>query len=124
MNEIIDGAWLACLHHPHPLSSPPLLEHSIDELGDREKERNGDGEREKERSGERKREKREYYADVILCNPPVPIHVHLAEKLQIPLQIWFPMPWSQVPPLSLFLSFFFPPFSSSFSLSFSFLSFE
>ena len=29
-----------------------------------------------------------YCPDVLLCNPPTLVHVHLAEKLQIPLQIW------------------------------------
>ena len=30
-----------------------------------------------------------YQPDVILANPPVMVHVHLAEKLCVPLQIWF-----------------------------------
>ena len=29
-----------------------------------------------------------YQPDVIISNPPVLVHVHLAEKLCVPLQIW------------------------------------
>jgi len=35
-----------------------------------------------------------YAPDVLICNPPCNTHVHLHEKLQIPLHIIFTMPWS------------------------------
>jgi len=35
-----------------------------------------------------------FVPDVIISNPPVAVHVHTAEKLHIPLQIMFTMPWS------------------------------
>eukprot|EP00008_Paramoeba_atlantica_P013238 CAMPEP_0201480104 /NCGR_PEP_ID=MMETSP0151_2-20130828/4663_1 /ASSEMBLY_ACC=CAM_ASM_000257 /TAXON_ID=200890 /ORGANISM="Paramoeba atlantica, Strain 621/1 / CCAP 1560/9" /LENGTH=1139 /DNA_ID=CAMNT_0047861861 /DNA_START=81 /DNA_END=3500 /DNA_ORIENTATION=- len=35
-----------------------------------------------------------YIPDVIISNPPVAVHTHTSEKLQIPLQIMFTMPWS------------------------------
>jgi hypothetical protein len=46
----------------------------------------------------------EYRPDVIVCNPPLPTHIHLAEKLHVPLQIWFPMPWTKVCVISLQIS--------------------
>jgi len=35
-----------------------------------------------------------YIPDIIISNPPVAVHVHVAEKLQVPLQIMFTMPWT------------------------------
>ena len=35
-----------------------------------------------------------YVPDVLIANPPVHCHVHIAEKLQCHLQIHFTMPWS------------------------------
>eukprot|EP00906_Rhabdomonas_costata_P004667 RCo006880 len=35
-----------------------------------------------------------YVPDVIISNPPVHAHIHIAEKLQVPLQIMFTMPWT------------------------------
>eukprot|EP01062_Namystynia_karyoxenos_P055238 TRINITY_DN45_c1_g1_i1.p1 TRINITY_DN45_c1_g1~~TRINITY_DN45_c1_g1_i1.p1 ORF type:complete len:2492 (+),score=644.75 TRINITY_DN45_c1_g1_i1:92-7567(+) len=32
--------------------------------------------------------------DVIVSNPPIQVHTHIAEKLHVPLQIHFTMPWS------------------------------
>eukprot|EP01006_Ploeotia_vitrea_P051690 TRINITY_DN67589_c1_g1_i1.p1 TRINITY_DN67589_c1_g1~~TRINITY_DN67589_c1_g1_i1.p1 ORF type:complete len:688 (-),score=58.50 TRINITY_DN67589_c1_g1_i1:131-1915(-) len=39
-------------------------------------------------------ETEEYHPDVLVSNPPVQVHVHIAEKLQIPVQIYFTMPWT------------------------------
>ncbi|KAJ1548038.1 hypothetical protein HK096_006636 [Nowakowskiella sp. JEL0078] len=36
-----------------------------------------------------------YVADAIIANPPSFGHIHIAEKLGIPLHIFFTMPWSQ-----------------------------
>eukprot|EP01064_Diplonema_japonicum_P006544 TRINITY_DN14391_c0_g1_i1.p1 TRINITY_DN14391_c0_g1~~TRINITY_DN14391_c0_g1_i1.p1 ORF type:complete len:2164 (+),score=284.35 TRINITY_DN14391_c0_g1_i1:37-6528(+) len=33
-------------------------------------------------------------SDVLISNPPVLVHAHIAEALHIPLQIFFTMPWS------------------------------
>eukprot|EP00026_Physarum_polycephalum_P004447 Phypoly_transcript_04466.p1 GENE.Phypoly_transcript_04466~~Phypoly_transcript_04466.p1 ORF type:complete len:692 (+),score=114.89 Phypoly_transcript_04466:68-2143(+) len=35
-----------------------------------------------------------FRAEVIISNPPVNVHVHLAQRLQVPLHIMFTMPWS------------------------------
>jgi len=35
-----------------------------------------------------------YKPDVLISNPPVNVHVHLMQKLQVPLYIMFTMPWS------------------------------
>jgi len=35
-----------------------------------------------------------FRADVIISNPPVNVHVHLAQRLQVPLFVMFTMPWS------------------------------
>jgi sterol 3beta-glucosyltransferase len=35
-----------------------------------------------------------FHPDVLISNPPVHVHVHLAQKLQVPLNIMFTMPWS------------------------------
>jgi hypothetical protein len=35
-----------------------------------------------------------FFPDVIISNPPVQIHVHIAAALQVPLFIMFTMPWS------------------------------
>mmetsp|Transcript_183 Transcript_183/g.516 ORF Transcript_183/g.516 Transcript_183/m.516 type:complete len:829 (+) Transcript_183:137-2623(+) len=35
-----------------------------------------------------------YRPDVVLTNPPSLVHVHLAEALSIPCQVWFTMPWT------------------------------
>lgn len=37
---------------------------------------------------------RPFIADAIIANPPSFAHVHIAEKLGIPLHIMFTMPWS------------------------------
>eukprot|EP01112_Ceratiomyxa_fruticulosa_P019037 TRINITY_DN6167_c0_g1_i1.p1 TRINITY_DN6167_c0_g1~~TRINITY_DN6167_c0_g1_i1.p1 ORF type:complete len:704 (-),score=129.97 TRINITY_DN6167_c0_g1_i1:139-2250(-) len=36
----------------------------------------------------------DFTPDVIISNPPVHVHVHLMQRLQIPLYIMFTMPWS------------------------------
>jgi sterol 3beta-glucosyltransferase len=36
----------------------------------------------------------DFRPDVLISNPPVHVHVHLAQKLQIPVYIMFTMPWS------------------------------
>eukprot|EP01059_Diplonema_ambulator_P016243 TRINITY_DN2760_c0_g1_i1.p1 TRINITY_DN2760_c0_g1~~TRINITY_DN2760_c0_g1_i1.p1 ORF type:complete len:2693 (+),score=805.41 TRINITY_DN2760_c0_g1_i1:108-8186(+) len=36
----------------------------------------------------------EYQPDVIIANPPVQCHVHIAERLQTHLQVHFTMPWT------------------------------
>jgi sterol 3beta-glucosyltransferase len=35
-----------------------------------------------------------FRADVIISNPPVNVHIHLAQRLQVPLHVMFTMPWS------------------------------
>ena len=35
-----------------------------------------------------------FLPEVLIANPPTQVHVHIAEALQIPLQIHFTMPWS------------------------------
>eukprot|EP00754_Rhynchopus_humris_P021844 Rhum_TRINITY_DN14764_c20_g1::Rhum_TRINITY_DN14764_c20_g1_i1::g.116186::m.116186 len=35
-----------------------------------------------------------FRADVLVANPPVHVHTHIAEALHIPLQVHFTMPWS------------------------------
>eukprot|EP01066_Platyproteum_vivax_P015078 Platyproteum_vivax@DN6708_c0_g1_i1.p1 len=36
----------------------------------------------------------EFQCDAIISNPPCFSHIHLAERLQVPLHIYFEMPWS------------------------------
>lgn len=35
-----------------------------------------------------------YHPDILICNPPILVHCQLAERLGIPLQLWFTMPWT------------------------------
>jgi len=35
-----------------------------------------------------------FKANVVISNPPVHVHVHLRERLQVPLHVMFTMPWS------------------------------
>eukprot|EP01065_Artemidia_motanka_P007964 TRINITY_DN13987_c0_g1_i1.p1 TRINITY_DN13987_c0_g1~~TRINITY_DN13987_c0_g1_i1.p1 ORF type:complete len:2752 (+),score=869.57 TRINITY_DN13987_c0_g1_i1:24-8279(+) len=35
-----------------------------------------------------------FVLDVIIANPPVQCHTHIAERLQVPVQVHFTMPWS------------------------------
>eukprot|EP01006_Ploeotia_vitrea_P026779 TRINITY_DN59726_c0_g1_i1.p1 TRINITY_DN59726_c0_g1~~TRINITY_DN59726_c0_g1_i1.p1 ORF type:complete len:784 (+),score=89.28 TRINITY_DN59726_c0_g1_i1:35-2386(+) len=35
-----------------------------------------------------------YRPDILISNPPVQVHVHVAQALQIPLRIFFTMPWT------------------------------
>ena len=42
-------------------------------------------------------EERPFVADAIIANPPSFAHVHIAEKLGIPLHVMFTMPYSHIP---------------------------
>lgn len=71
MAQIMDGAWRGCIE---PGNGLPEDVHVI--------------------RSRKEEDKRLFIADAIIANPPSYAHVHCAERLSIPLQLIFTMPWS------------------------------
>ncbi|KFY41168.1 hypothetical protein V494_03176 [Pseudogymnoascus sp. VKM F-4513 (FW-928)] len=74
MEEIVLGCWRACIEAGNGLGPAPKLEGGI--------------------NMDTNPTERPFIADAIIANPPSFAHVHIAEKLGIPLHIMFTMPWS------------------------------
>ncbi|RDA95504.1 hypothetical protein CP533_5459 [Ophiocordyceps camponoti-saundersi (nom. inval.)] len=81
IQDILLGCWRSCIE-PGDGSGPPLKPHPRNEPFDLSARLLGDGTLEP------------FVADVIIANPPSFAHVHVAEKLGIPLHMMFTMPWS------------------------------
>ncbi|RDA86396.1 hypothetical protein CP532_6471 [Ophiocordyceps camponoti-leonardi (nom. inval.)] len=81
IQDILLGCWRSCIE-PGDGSGPPLKPHPRNEPFDHLAGLPGDGTLEP------------FVADVIIANPPSFAHVHVAEKLGIPLHMMFTMPWS------------------------------
>ncbi|KAF7551394.1 hypothetical protein G7046_g7738 [Stylonectria norvegica] len=80
IQEILLGCWRSCIEAGDGLGPPPpphAKNEPLDTLqlpGDTSKE--------------------PFVADAIIANPPSFAHIHIAEKLGIPLHMMFTMPWS------------------------------
>jgi UDP:flavonoid glycosyltransferase YjiC (YdhE family) len=73
--EMLEGSWMACTHAGDGVNKIDLSAHAHDEdvllsLSP------------------------PFIADAIIANPPSYAHIHIAEKLAVPLHIMFTMPWS------------------------------
>ncbi|KUJ08881.1 UDP-Glycosyltransferase/glycogen phosphorylase [Mollisia scopiformis] len=82
MEEIVLGCWRSCIEAGDGLGAPPKKDDantSIFEAGINMDANPGD---------------RPFIADAIIANPPSFAHVHIAEKMGIPLHMMFTMPWS------------------------------
>ncbi|RDW84681.1 UDP-glycosyltransferase phosphorylase [Coleophoma cylindrospora] len=71
MAQIMDGAWRSCIESGNGLPEDANVVRTRKE-----------------------EDMRLFIADAIIANPPSYAHVHCAEKLSIPLQLIFTMPWS------------------------------
>ncbi|OBT44690.1 hypothetical protein VE00_04443 [Pseudogymnoascus sp. WSF 3629] len=74
MEEIVLGCWRACIEAGDGLGPAPRLEGGI--------------------NMDTNPTERPFIADAIIANPPSFAHVHVAEKLGVPLHMMFTMPWS------------------------------
>jgi len=82
IQEILLGCWRSCIEAGDGLGPPPkrhpkgqpLEEHEYDVPGNIPK--------------------KPFVADVIIANPPSFAHIHIAEKMGIPLHMMFTMPWT------------------------------
>ena len=72
MSQIIKGCWRSCFEAGDGTGSP---------VSDSTEENFGD-------------DVRPFICDAIIANPPSFAHVHIAEKLGVPLHLMFTMPWS------------------------------
>ncbi|PBP25882.1 UDP-Glycosyltransferase/glycogen phosphorylase [Diplocarpon rosae] len=83
MEEIVLGCWRSCIEAGNGLGAPPKTSSSTDNFGfdagiNMESNPND----------------RPFIADAIIANPPSFAHIHIAEKMGIPLHMMFTMPWS------------------------------
>jgi hypothetical protein len=76
MEAILLGCWRSCIEGGDGLSPPPPS-HKRDEPLDLSQGLPGD------------RHKKPFVADAIIANPPSFAHIHIAEKLGIPLHLMF-----------------------------------
>ncbi|KAK3693580.1 hypothetical protein B0T22DRAFT_421016 [Podospora appendiculata] len=81
IEQIILGCWRSCIEAGNGLGPPPR-QHRADEPLDERNLVAGDP------------QERPFVADAIIANPPSFAHIHIAEKLGIPLHMTFTMPWS------------------------------
>ncbi|KAH7321377.1 family 1 glycosyltransferase [Stachybotrys elegans] len=79
--DMLLGCWRSCIEAGNGLGPPPKP-HGRDEPLDLHAGLPGDENEEP------------FVADAIIANPPSFAHVHVAEKLGIPLHMMFTMPWS------------------------------
>lgn len=85
IEEIVLGCWRSCIEAGDGLGPPPETHQPADlplELDDSHLTLPGDP-----------REK-PFVADAIIANPPSFAHIHIAEKMGIPLHMMFTMPWT------------------------------
>lgn len=76
MEEILMGCWRSCIEPGNGLGPPPDT-HARDEPLDLRHGLSGNG------------GSRPFVADAIIANPPGFAHIHIAEKLGIPLHMMF-----------------------------------
>ncbi|KAF6826594.1 glucosyl glucuronosyl [Colletotrichum musicola] len=81
MQEILLGCWRSCIEAGDGLGPPPKP-HSRDEPLDAAMGMPGDP------------SQKPFVADAIIANPPSFAHIHIAEKMGIPLHLMFTMPWT------------------------------
>ncbi|KAH8899439.1 UDP-Glycosyltransferase/glycogen phosphorylase [Thozetella sp. PMI_491] len=81
IEQILLGCWRSCIEAGDG-TGPPPLRHKTDEPVDETYSLPGNP------------NQRPFVADAIIANPPSFAHVHIAEKLGIPLHMMFTMPWS------------------------------
>ncbi|KAK3329728.1 glycosyltransferase family 28 domain-containing protein [Apodospora peruviana] len=83
IEQIIMGCWRSCIEAGNGLGAPPRR-HRPDEPVDERLFNN-------ELSGGAEKP---FVADAIIANPPSFAHIHIAEKMGIPMHMMFTMPWS------------------------------
>ncbi|PHH67103.1 hypothetical protein CDD81_4498 [Ophiocordyceps australis] len=81
IQDMILGCWRSCIEAGNGLGPPPTP-HGRNEPLDLSAGMPGDG------------SQQPFVADAIIANPPSFAHIHVAEKLGIPLHMMFTMPWS------------------------------
>jgi UDP:flavonoid glycosyltransferase YjiC (YdhE family) len=81
IEEIILGCWRSCIEAGNGLG-PPIQPHKAGEAMDESFELPGNP------------NDKPFVADAIIANPPSFAHIHIAEKLGLPLHMMFTMPWS------------------------------
>ncbi|KAL2020724.1 hypothetical protein VTK56DRAFT_8024 [Thermocarpiscus australiensis] len=81
IQEILMGCWRSCIEAGDGMGVPPP-QHSRGEPVDERYVLPGDT------------RNRPFVADAIIANPPSFAHIHIAEKLGIPLHMMFTMPWT------------------------------
>ncbi|KAL2136272.1 hypothetical protein VTI74DRAFT_4507 [Chaetomium olivicolor] len=81
IEEILMGCWRSCIEAGDGMGAAPP-QHRRDEPVDERFVLPGDP------------RNRPFVADAIIANPPSFAHIHLAEKLGIPLHMMFTMPWT------------------------------
>lgn len=82
IEEIVLGCWRSCIEAGDGLGPPPEPHQSGEPLTDIDFHLSGNP------------ENQPFVADAIIANPPSFAHIHIAEKMGIPLHIMFTMPWS------------------------------
>ncbi|KAI1496357.1 hypothetical protein F5X99DRAFT_74373 [Biscogniauxia marginata] len=84
IEEIIMGCWRSCIETGDGLGPPPRF-------GRRERENDGPPATPPATGDSRHKP---FVADAIIANPPSFAHIHVAEKIGVPLHLMFTMPWS------------------------------
>ncbi|ESZ99059.1 glycosyltransferase family 1 protein [Sclerotinia borealis F-4128] len=83
MEEIVLGCWRSCIEAGDGLGPAPVKSESQVSLG-----------LEAGINMDTNPSDKPFVADAIIANPPSFAHIHIAEKLGIPLHMMFTMPWS------------------------------
>ncbi|ROW07820.1 hypothetical protein VMCG_03372 [Cytospora schulzeri] len=81
IEQIVLGCWRSCMEAGDGRGPPPETNQSSEPIGN-DYSLPGDP------------ENKPFVADAIIANPPSFAHIHIAEKMGIPLHIMFTMPWS------------------------------
>lgn len=81
IEQIVLGCWRSCMEAGDGRGPPPATDQSSEPLGD-DFSLPGDP------------ANKPFVADAIIANPPSFAHIHIAEKMGIPLHMMFTMPWS------------------------------
>ncbi|KAI0521527.1 hypothetical protein F5B22DRAFT_541235 [Xylaria bambusicola] len=80
--EIVMGCWRSCIETGDGLGPAPRFSRRDEDIPSDVIPVMGDSRH------------RPFVADVIIANPPSFAHIHIAEKLGVPLHLMFTMPWS------------------------------